>query len=54
LANTRREEAKKRMADEQKTREARAAALAAKMTEATAEAPAEGEASAEGEAPAAE
>lgn len=54
LANARREEAKKRMADEQKTREARAAAIAAKMAEATAEAPAEGEAASEGEAPAAE
>jgi small subunit ribosomal protein S16 len=57
LANARREDAKKRMSDEQKVREARAAANAAKLAAATAEAPAEGgeaPAAEEGEAPAAE
>ncbi|MFM7080203.1 MAG: 30S ribosomal protein S16 [Bacteroidota bacterium] len=55
LADAKREEAKKRMANEQKVREERAAANAAKLAEATAETPAEGESSeASEEQPAAE
>jgi hypothetical protein len=55
LVDAKREEAKKRMAAEEKVRESRAAAVRAKMTaaEAPAESPAEGEAPAE-DVPAAE